>query len=304
MKKQIAHTILSAGILILVGVGCGGASAPPTDSTTTTDAVIKAPSTALAAQQAALRTRPERACESRGFTIVARFNDDLDETLQYCQFSDGSECELLEFYNGICGPGEGAAVLTNPNLQTDPFVESTCDDSNPPVCGVNGHSYINTCIAAQAGIAIAHEGMCTAEEIAANSPALEQSTSKRSNVITRAKETISNKLPSNDEQVNEDVPPPTPDPEVPTQGSNPEWLEMVIALIEAQPVREPRMYIDLCPRGSDDIAYFETNGTDAVASTLYNQNGAIICNPNRDFAGVCPNTVSYNSCSRIYTDER
>lgn len=281
--------------LLLIGAGCGS-SEQGSVSTSTEQAIIKAPASEIALRRQALEASPAvRACESRGFSVVARFDAEASETIEYCQFDDGSECRLDEYTAGTCGPGQGAAILTNSNLITDPFVESTCDEASPPVCGVNGHSYDNACIAAQSGIEIAREGLCSAEEIAANNPTIAPKNNARTNVISTAKSYISNR--GNEPT----IPPVNDDPAVAAQGKNPAWLASVIALIEGRGPTVPRTYINICSLGNTTV-YLQTNGTNDLPSTLYNEQGEILCNPNRDFAGRCPSNGVPTGCERVYTD--
>lgn len=288
--------------LLLLGAGCGSAEAPeqePSDA----PVVLKAPEGALDLSPTAVKTSTgEQACTSRGFEVLSRFEELTETTRKYCQFDDGSECPLDEYAAGTCGPGQGATSLTNPGLITNQFTELICDDGDPPVCGTNGHSYENKCIATQVGIEIASVGMCDEAIIEANAKARKTSETNRANVIERAKALVSKK--SNGSGAG-DVPPPVDDPEIDAALEEaPEWLGTVIALIEADTPTSPRTYVDACVHNGK-VVYHETNGTDNIPSTLYNANGAIKCNPNRDFGGLCPNfDPAKSGCERVYTDER
>jgi hypothetical protein len=278
----------------MIGVGCK--SSVEGDVIDSGQVVLKAPARDTELERQALEISPAaQACESRGFVVVARFDTTQNSTVEYCQFDDGSECRLDEFSSGICGPGQGAAVLTNPDLISNQFVEFSCDDASPQVCGVNGHTYTNACIAAQAGIKVAREGRCTAEEIAANMPVVDTTNDTRTSIVQQASTYISNNLST------PNTPAPINDPEVQQQGNNPAWLASVIALIEGRGPTTPRTYIDVC-RQNNQIVYLQTNGTNALPSTLYNSSGEVLCNPNRDFAGRCPASGIVSSCSRIFTD--
>lgn len=294
------YELVAVAILLFLGTGCSNNATEPTVTSEPVPAVLKAPGNAVELGTAAVQTSAgERACTSRGFEIISRFDELTESTRKYCRFDDASECPLDEYAIGTCGPGQGAASLTNPGLLRNLVVETTCTETDPPVCGVNGHSYANRCIAVQAGISLAHEGMCTETEIDAASPRLITRANSRTSAIERATQII-----SNNQQSTSATPPPTLDPAVSTQGATPDWLSTVIALIEAENPTSPRMHVDACIYNSR-VVYYETNGTEELPSTAYDTNGAIICNPNRDFAGFCPSFASKKSgCERVYTDNR
>lgn len=298
--------LFAATCLLLVGAGCGSTEpATPDTSATTTVAVIKAPATTKSEEQARFEQSSEkRLCTSRGFFVISRFDTTIEKTVQYCQFDDGTECPLTEFANGVCGPGQGAIVQTNTKLLLNEFIETTCPSTAVPVCGVNGHSYENSCIAAQAGIEVAREGMCDEAAIDAVAPERKTAVTTRQTAIQKASSLVTRDTRTgNAADEPRELPPPidTTPPET-EQGTAPEWIATVIALIEASAPTTPRTYIDACSADGARV-YLESNGTADIPSTLYDTDGDIICNPNRDFAGICP-SVPTNSCTRIYTDSR
>lgn len=293
-RSYMYQFVCCSAFIVLLGSGCR----PAVEQTTTnSQVVLKAPIAGTNLQRQGLTLSPgTQACESRGFIVVARFDTTTERTIEYCQFTDGSECRLDEFSSGICGPGQGAAVLTNLNLIANPFVEFSCSETSPPVCGTNGHTYTNACIAAQSGVSIAREGRCSAEEIAASIPTAETTnTDTRTQTISTANTYISgNSNTPSLSSSNEGT-------EAKDQQYNQAWLASVIALIEGRGPTTPRTYIDICRQGNNTV-YLQTNGTNNLPSTLYTARGEILCNPNRDFAGRCPGTGAPTGCSRVYTD--
>ncbi|HEU5057001.1 MAG TPA: hypothetical protein VFU21_10775 [Kofleriaceae bacterium] len=68
----------------------------------------------------------------------------------------GDQCERPTFCHyapsDVCGSGDQVGVCTRPS--TD------CTDQRVPVCGCNGTTYDNRCLAAMAGTSVASDGAC------------------------------------------------------------------------------------------------------------------------------------------------
>jgi hypothetical protein len=173
------------------------------------------------------------------------------------------------------------------------------------VCGVNGHTYLNSCLAAETNVAIAHTGACTPEEVAASIPP-GAPTERQERTSPTVRERVTNVFSrgTNEEEEVTVPPPATNDPEVATQSSRPAWVDTVISLIEATEPTHPPMYIEQCTREGFTY-YLEANGTGDVVSTAYTTDGTIICYPNRDFSNSCPDEVIFRgNCARVYIDNR
>jgi hypothetical protein len=61
---------------------------------------------------------------------------------QYCFYTESAQCGRGDM-TGICKP--------KPRI---------CPKNYQPVCGCNNKTYSNACVAATAGISVAHEGKC------------------------------------------------------------------------------------------------------------------------------------------------
>lgn len=60
----------------------------------------------------------------------------------YCDFGDAAKCGLAD-QTGVCRE-----------------IPSTCSEALLPVCGCNGETFDNSCLAAQAGVSVLVEGAC------------------------------------------------------------------------------------------------------------------------------------------------
>lgn len=84
-------------------------------------------------------------CIEEGGSVEIRSND-LGE-YGVCIFNDNSECEEWMFFNGNCNIGD---FIREPN--------KACTLEYNPVCGVNGVTYSNPCMAGE--VPIVKEGSC------------------------------------------------------------------------------------------------------------------------------------------------
>jgi putative hemolysin len=218
-------------------------------------------------------------CQNHGFEVVIRFDQKTQTSKTLCQFKDGSECVAEEYMKGKCAPGKGAVGPNFSKSSGMPNEFAVCTNEFEPVCGADGISYTNICLAQIQGVKIIHKGVCINAEAPVGSsvvsnnaggsaPAV-QSTGSASNVN--------------------------------------EWLPVVKEFILSMPKSTPAAFIEECSITGVKY-YYRSDGCADCFSTVYDRNGETYCFPSNDIDNSCPmkftkpNRVKY--CERIWQDPR
>ena len=282
MKRSTSSIFFLILILTLISAGCRStltktntASSTPLSTTVHKKPIV--PSTIETANQF---------CEKQGFTIAAQFNTDTNEMKFYCVFSGNLACEALAFVNGKCSKKSGAITF---QASPDTLLERlrSCNVASPPVCGLNGKNYTNRCVAELNSVAVKHDGLCTATE--SSGLTLNQTTTQTPQAA----------FPT--------LPAATKQQLVKDKTETAAWLGLLIDLIQAESPKTPPTFIEQCiyPKAT---LYFYSSGCADCQSTLYNQNGLVLCYPSSDSAGNCPNYFNLKTkssfCSLIWKDKR
>ena len=254
-------------MLIFGLVACSGkkekkAEVASQRTTTTTPTIIKKPVIRDS------RTDSYDFCENHGNEVIVRFDEGTETSKVYCRFPDTTECEADTFMHGTCYAGNGSTTYETKNHETEVII---CSQSYDPVCGKNGITYSNACMASVNNIEIKYEGVCLETQTEEN---VAQEPVNTTAVITKEK---------------------------------PDWLDLIIDLSRTESVQSPRSYIDKCAYSSD-ILYYQFGGGNNSYSTLYNKDGQAICSPSNEINNDCPDYFKAGdrsrNCKRIWTDDR
>ncbi|MBI4427391.1 MAG: DUF333 domain-containing protein [Candidatus Magasanikbacteria bacterium] len=272
MRRSVFAIAILTSALVLLGAGCFTKSpktAVNNTVTSTAEVVKKKPQIDTSANPAYAY------CKKTGNELIIRFNETTSSSIAYCRFADTTECEAEKYFKQACAPGQGAETYTVTEKNND---FTACTNEYEPVCGANGINFTNSCLAQVQGIIISHTGVCA--------PA-EQKQIAQDNPSGQTEKIV------------------TVDSQNTTDPSG--WLGIIKDFALSAPKSNPPAFIEKCAY-SGNTAYYFSPGCDGCATTLYNQNGNIICYPSNDLDNTCPAyfTGAYraNYCTKTWQDNR
>lgn len=267
-KKIIFFTIIILSIIILPG--CGKEEEKPvvnnnnstSSVTTTTPKVIKMPET---------ETKPEYTfCESRGYELIIRFDKETQSSKAYCRFPDTTECEATSYMRGECNQGNNSIAYTTTTIEQPTKTIKECPKNYDPVCGENGITFTNECIAASQNIKVIAIGNCQKNE---EKKSVDSSLNNNTNINT----------------------------------SPPYWLPVITDMFMLEPKSTPVAFVEKCIYDKTTV-YYASYGCANCEDMLYGEEAVLICYPNKDLTKACPSyfdlTTKKNYCRRIWSDPR
>lgn len=268
------HLVLAICLLSILTIGAGCSSKPQITAPTTTPKVIikKKPATPE------VKSPSLDFCQNHGFEVVIRFDQKTQTSKTFCQFKDGSECVADEYMHGKCAPGKGAVGPNFAKSSAVPNEFAVCTNEFEPVCGVDGISYTNICLAQIQGIKILHKGVCINVETSVNSPTVSDVADEPIGYVQGAQ----------------------------TSNLN-DWLPAVKDFVLSMPKSSPPAFIEECSISGTKY-YYHSDGCIDCFVVVYDKNGETYCFPNNDIDNSCPvkftkqNRIKY--CERIWQDPR
>jgi len=264
MKKNILSSVIIT--LVIIGVtGCGSNINSDTKQTTIQNTPVKPTIT----KQPVIKNTHEDAydfCEAQGNELIIRFDQETESSKAYCRFSDTTECDAQAVFYATCAPGNGSSKYEFEQVENKIIF---CAEDYTPVCGENGVTYSNECIASTNNIKVDYEGVC-----------LKIQTENATDETNQINNTI--------------VKPET----------TPNWIDVIIEMIKIEPKKTPPAYINQCVY-KNNIVYYQSDGCKDCYDILYNNVGQVMCYPSHDLTNQCKDYLKSNTgCKRIWTDTR
>ncbi len=207
-------------------------------------------------------------CTSRGYAPVLKYDKETKVTNTFCKFDDGYACNALGYIMGSCTTTSSNRIYL---VAGDGVPDNlrTCTEEEKPVCSKDGVTYVNSCIAALQNAVVDHTGVCTEAEIKL---ALGDTAS------TGSGSTGSSGTNTNGSGGEAVAAPPS---------GTPVWTTYLMSIVGAKSNGPGAPVQKECTYGSTRVFYLVENCPNCF-STLYNNDGAVICHPHNDIANECP----------------
>lgn len=275
MKKNInvlnRKKILFTSILLLIIIlpGCGKTKpvvTTPTNSTTSTSAtstkLVKMPDSETKAEY--------NFCESHGYELIIRFDKTTQSSKAYCRFPDTTECEAISYMRGECNQGNSSVTYEVVKVEQPIKTIKECPKNYDPVCGANGATFTNECIAASQNVKVVSLGTCQKNNDTTGTSNVQPNTNSIST-------------------------------------SQPYWLPVITDMFLLEPKSTPSAFVDKCVFDTKTV-YYASYGCANCEDVLYDADANLICYPNKDLTKDCPDYFNLNTkksyCRRIWTDNR
>jgi hypothetical protein len=327
MKRSL-YFFLSGALVLLSGCGQAAPQEDTTSATPTTTPVVatirtSTPHIATETQQYYL------ACIQAGHTTSFQYDPATNSHELFCEFDNGYSCPAQDFVDGTCA-ADSSNQITDETAQL-----ADCSTLDQPVCGDDGYTYANICVAEANQVQVLSMGTCEIvldPNIRKTSP-IDPTTQERTNGLKKfvrnevlleedrqtTKQTTDQTTQTQPEPVADDSesevfptnPPapteqPTPLAEPINRSELPDWLETLISLNDTTSQAGKKTFIERCTFSDTTVFYQGEQSTDgSTFSTLYNAQGDTLCYPSNDFAGTCPSYFIESqrsaSCRLVWT---
>jgi putative hemolysin len=270
MTRKVWHNklFLFAIVLLFLGIGCSG-----NDGNTATSSATQPTKTVIRSQPKTIEPTEQAYdyCDDLGHQLIFRFNETTSQSDAYCQFADGSSCRATSFLQGTCDNENGSTSFF-PTISEDVDNIRRCPNVEEPVCGADGQTYANRCIAVLQGVALLYDGVCTNSIDTTTTTAVPHQSATSIQAPTTE--------PTNPLSLTDSL----------SQATYPSWIENAKALA----IREKNtVIIEQCGASINptyyqyDLSADRQESCEGCFSVLYSKEGATICFPNNDFANAC-----------------
>ncbi|MBP9760986.1 MAG: hypothetical protein KBD15_01960 [Candidatus Magasanikbacteria bacterium] len=299
-KTQLTRSILFLSTLcaVLFVSGCGTKTQTTDTSPSSTPQIID--------DSVVIETTPDQQayilCTQTGNDIRIRFDSSRNKRVIECVFDNGSTCLASDLLAETCEKGipiESYPALSLSGNHLDPTVPRFCDSVAAPVCGTNGNTYTNRCIAESLRVSVQAEGSCP--NIEPDSNVLGIPNGNAVTVVNNGQPISSGGGGAQPTSISNDVftggqqAPVLPN--TPQQPANPNalpsWLNASLSLLDTDPTNS-QAFVERCTIAGTQY-YLQVERCPRCFSMLYTSAGSIQCYPHNDITSSCPRGFSYGS---------
>lgn len=290
MTHRFSLTILGTMLCALIFLS-GCANTDDVSQTTTSTMPVTVSSTLSTSSSTVALTLKQEAyahCATRGYDTRLFYNDNTGEYELFCQFDATRECPAEAFLDQSCTPQNALSTSNVPQADGRVLSLRTCDSRTLPVCGIDGQTYINACIAQVSGITVASQGACaTPVTLQPDDRVTERRQTSIRNYTRQAQERFTSSR-SNTSGTNEEP------PELPqTNEPYPSWVEVSATFLLQS--GDPNARIEQCSVANE--TYYYQRSCPTCFSVLFDDEGDVACFPNNDITGECPEQIKKNTAS-------
>ncbi len=269
MKKILLASAIFFSIIILPGCGETKEQTTPEKNNIATTTVVS--STKVIKMPDSESKSEYTFCESKGYELIIRFDKATQSSKAYCRFPDTTECEAISFMTGKCNQNNSSTTVEVINVDQPIKTIKECPKNYDPVCGANGATFTNECIATSQNVKVVSLGTC-----------------QKPDSTTSEGSTSGNIIPKID-------------------NSTPYWLPTITDMFLLEPKSTPVAFVEKCAF-DNKIVYYASYGCTNCEDMLYDEEAKLICYPNKDLTKNCPDYFNLNTkksyCRRIWSDPR
>lgn len=286
-------------MMLLLLAGCGGDDAEEVNPIEE-DAVVEEIDygEALSTTSSVVLQAAYTICQEEGHQAGLFFNGQTIVSELFCVFDSGARCPAEAYLLGTCTEdlaNEALELLTALQALEEAEEDVTvvdgegedrfCETDTQPVCGIDGKTYTNRCLAEQAAMLVDYEGACTVidtEQKLEDAEAVEVRVTEERTTFTRD----TNPPPSASRSTFRSTRSSNTGPLVSEEDLvEPVWRGNVMSL--------GGLRMEQCYLSRRTYYYVDTQ-----IDVLYDSDGEVVCYPEADINGNCPDDFILNDRAR------
>ncbi len=265
MKRKLFIFSIFFCTIIFVGAGC--------DNNTQEETVLPPDTNVQEEEKEEPKEKPPtteelqhayRYCIEQNQDTLLRYDESSRKTKLFCVVDEEFECDAFSFMEGSCPKDKSELEREEPLFIDD----KECTTDVQPVCGQDGFSYINACVARREKVEIKKEGQC-------DGPPPTVDTEQNSDGIT---ERVSPRESASlsDTDIRSTI----------SAIGVPAWVDVLVDIVSYESTKE-HTNVEACQYGTEQY-YLKASTCPTCFSVLYNDVGETVCYPDNDLQDKCP----------------